>query len=103
MIAAQSISGGIVVIKFCESLNALKESEFTFSGDETEKKNNKKDARLQNSLSSSILFMLKTDTISCPVNTTAPDAIRTVLKQNNTIAKMWHITILYVCNNFTFY
>lgn len=39
--------------------------------------------------------MIKTDSISCPVNKTAPDAIRSVLKQNSTISKMWHITILY--------
>ena len=97
MVTAQPLSGGIVIIKFCQSLDAIKDFEFTPTYEEIEKKSNKKDIRPQNN---SILFMIKTDSISCPVNKTAPDAIRSVLKQNSTISKMWHITILYVCYYF---
>lgn len=42
MVTAQPLSGGIVIIKFCQSLDAIKDFEFTPTYEEIEKKSNKK-------------------------------------------------------------
>lgn len=103
MLASQALPDGIVLIRFCESINDIKEFEFNFesaSEEATECEKTKSDTksckRLTDSSSNYVLFMIKTDSISSPVNTTPQDAIRSALKQNLSVQKIWHITILYV-------
>ncbi len=100
MLDTQAVTDGIVMIRFCENLIDLTEFELSFESSpegstETDKKL-KSFRRLPNAASSYILFMIKIDSISCPINTTAQSAIRSAIKQNMSLSKIWHITILYV-------
>ncbi len=100
MLDTQAVTDGIVLIKFCESINDLADFEFSFESSlesSTEnQKNLKPFKRLLDESTCYVLFMIKLDSVSCPINTTVQSAIRSAIKQNMGLSKMWHISILYV-------
>ena len=97
-----NITDGVVLVKFCDNIEELKEFElFNFDNSEVaESVRQKYQSKMKSSVVSHVLFMIKMDSISCSITTNPQDYIRSVLRSNTNVSKMWHVTVLYVRRNF---